>query len=189
MTPEQKQKIAEALGQLARRPGDETTWEIVFVNSWATAVATANLVFRGVLDLAEDAAQQAFARVLRYGDFKELQDPTAFLNYLKAVCRRVARDDLIRLARHTGHASLAELEAELPSLTATPEQDLVAIELEEELMQQLNESERELLKLLIEGYGVSEICEKLDLSYSAVGVRVFRLREKLSNYLTTKKLK
>jgi len=189
MTPEQKQKIAEALGQLARRPGDETAWEIVFVNSWATAVATANQMFRGVLDLAEDAAQQAFARVQRYSDFKELQDPTAFLNYLKAVCRSVARDDLTRLARHTGHTSLAELEAELPSRTATPEQDLVAIELEEDLMQQLNDSERNLLKLLVEGYGVSEIREKLGLSYSAVGVRVFRLREKLSNYLITKKLK
>jgi len=139
--------------------------------------------------IAEDAAQQAFARVLRYGDFSKLQDPTAFLNYLKAVCRRVARDDLTRLARHTGHASLAELEAELPSRTATPEQDFVAVELEEELMQQLNESERDLLKLLVAGYGVSEIREKLGLNYSVVGVRVFRLREKLSNYLSSKKLK
>jgi len=189
MTPEQMQKMAEALEQLARRPDDETAWQIVFVNSWATAVATANQTFRGVLDLAEDAAQQAFARVLRYGDFKELQDPRAFSNYLKAVCRRVARDDLTRLARHTGHASLAELEAELPSRTATPEQDLVAVELEEELMQHLNESERQLLKLLVEGYGVSEIRGKLGLGYSAVGVRVFRLREKLSNYLISKKLK
>jgi RNA polymerase sigma factor (sigma-70 family) len=191
MTPEQHRKLAEALERLAEQPTDEEAWHVVFVHSWATALATANQVFRGVLDLAEDAAQESFARILRYGDFQELRDPTAFLSYLKAICRRVARDDLVRLARRTGHASVAELEAaqQLLSQTPTPEQDLVAMELEEDLMKQLNEGEQVLLKLLIEGYGVSEICEKFEIGYSAAGVRVFRLREKLAKYLISKKLK
>jgi RNA polymerase sigma factor (sigma-70 family) len=191
VTPEQNLEFARALKQLVRKPEDQEAWQTVFGYSWPTAVTTANWVFRGVVDLAEDSAQSAFARILQYGDLHELQEPAAFLAYLKAVCRRVARDDLTRLARHTGHASFEELESvrEFPATTPTPEEQFAALEMEGELAKELNENEKVLLQLLLEGYGVSEIQERLGLPYSAVGVRIFRLREKLAKYMKDKGLK
>jgi hypothetical protein len=59
----------------------------------------------------------------------------------------------MRLARHTGHTSLKELESvhEVPATTPTPEEDFAAREMGEELARELNDNEKVLLQLLM-GY-------------------------------------
>jgi hypothetical protein len=73
MTLEQNPDFALALKRLRQSTRDEQAWQTVFACSWPTAVATAARIFRGVVDLAEDSAQRAFARVLQYGDFENLK--------------------------------------------------------------------------------------------------------------------
>jgi hypothetical protein len=68
----------------------------------------------------------------------------------------------------------------------TPEDVVIAQETLDEFMNQLDESDREMLRLSIEGYDLAEIADRLGLSYSNAGVRLHRSRERLRNYLKTR---
>ena len=83
-----KEQLINALRRLATNRDDSEAWEILFTASWATALTAAHRVLRGELDLAQDVAQEAFRRVVRYCDFLEIRDADAFLAYLAAGCQK-----------------------------------------------------------------------------------------------------
>jgi hypothetical protein len=82
--------LKNALKGLSVDRTDEDAWRVLFEQSWATALVTANRVLRGQLELARDVAQEAFHRIVRCCKFTGLLDPDDFLLYLKAVCRNAA---------------------------------------------------------------------------------------------------
>jgi RNA polymerase sigma factor (sigma-70 family) len=189
MEPQIRERLGEALAQLAADRKDEGAWRMLFDCSWATALSTANRILRGQLDIARDVAQEVFQRVVRYCDFGQLKDPDAFLLYLKAISRNAARD----AARALGAAAVVESveESVIENLRVSPEtpENLVrAQQLMSELLVQLDEESRDLLNLLIQGYTVAEIAARLNLSYSNAGVRLHRLRQLLRNYLKEREI-
>jgi hypothetical protein len=105
MEPQSKQRLAQALAHLASDRTDEDAWRSLLDCSWATALSTANRILRGELEIARDVAQEAFQRVVRYCDFRQLQDPDAFLLYLKAISR--IRRYSTRLRRKMSSSSMA----------------------------------------------------------------------------------
>jgi RNA polymerase sigma factor (sigma-70 family) len=186
-----KEQLQEALKILADDRSNEEAWRIVFRSAWGTGLSAASRTLRGQLDLAKDVTQEAFQRMIKYFDFQELQDPDAFLSYFRAVCRNVARDALVRLAPELAAETPLE-ETEIVSSQveqpASPEQLLRAKQLKDELFATLDATDQQLLKLLIEGYALSDISQRLGLTYGNVAVRLHRLREMLSKYMKKRHL-
>jgi len=172
------------------RRDDPRAWEIVITGSWGTALAVAHRVLRGQLEPAQDVAQEVFRRIVQYCNFQELQDADEFLAYLRAVSLNASRDALRRLAPRAADVPLEDLETgrEPRSRPETPEEILLARQLREELLAQLDPTDQKLLQLLIAGYSLGEIAKRLGLTYSNAGVRLYRLREFLRDYITEKGL-
>lgn len=184
-------QLAAALTHLAADRGDQDAWRILFLGAWGTGVSAANRTLRGQLDIAKDVTQEAFQRIIKYCDFARLQEPEAFLSYFRAVCRNVARDALTRLAPELANqVPLEELETPSPRVEkpATPEELTRASQLKNELLASLAPSDKQLMLFLIEGYTLSEISSRMDLSYENAGVRLHRLRETLRKYMHEKDL-
>jgi RNA polymerase sigma factor (sigma-70 family) len=187
MTPSETQQMHQALRALAADSQNDEAWRSLITLTFPVALATANRIVRGALDLAKDSSWEAFARIARYGDFEllALMEPTAFLRYLKQVTRRTAYDLLRSLALHSPEVRLgfARSAEEIQSNTPTPEQTLAANELRSEILNALDPEERHLLNLVIEGFTLSEIGEQLQISYEAAGLRKHRVRRKILNHM------
>jgi RNA polymerase sigma factor (sigma-70 family) len=186
-----KSRLTEALRRLAADTSDQEAWRILFMGAWGTGLSAANRTLRGQVELAKDVTQEAFQRLIKYCDFQELQNPDAFLPYFRAVCRNVARDALTRLAPElAAHVPLEELDTASPRLEkpATPEELARAEQLKHELLATLDPEEQQLFRLLIEGYTLPEVSDRLNLSYANAAVRLHRLRIRLRNYMKNKNL-
>jgi RNA polymerase sigma factor (sigma-70 family) len=175
-------QLQNALKSLSVNRTDEDAWRILFEQTRATAVDAAKRVLRSQAELAHDVAQEAFLRIFRYSKFEDLPEVESFLRYLRAVCRNAARDALKDLAAGSVAAEEVKLE-EIRVSEETPEDLVLAQETLNEFMNQLDESDRQMLSLSMEGYDLGEIADRLALSYSNAGVRLHRSRERLRNYL------
>jgi RNA polymerase sigma factor (sigma-70 family) len=177
-------QLQNALKSLSVDRTDEDAWRILYDQTRSTAVAAAKRVLRDQAELADDVAQEAFLRIFRYCKFEDLPDNDAFLAYLRAVCRNAARDMLKDLAAESGIENAEDGELEAIRVSAeTPEDLAIAQETLIDFMNQLDEADREMLRLSMEGYDQAEIADRLALSYRNAGVRLHRTRERLRNYL------
>jgi RNA polymerase sigma factor (sigma-70 family) len=180
-------QLQNALQSLSVNRTDEDAWRILFEQTRATGVDAAKRVLRGQAELARDVAQEAFLRIFRYSKFEDLPEVDGFLRYLRAVCRNAARDALKDLAAGSVVDSAEEVKLERIRVSKeTPEDFVIAQETLNEFMNQLDESDRQVLSLSMEGYDLGEIADRLALSYSNTGVRLHRSRERLRNYLKTR---
>jgi RNA polymerase sigma factor (sigma-70 family) len=192
MTPSETQETRQALRALAVDSQNDDAWRCLINVAFPIALATANRILRGALDLAKDSTWEAFARIARYGDFQllALMEPAAFLRYLKQITRRTSYDLLRSLARRSSEMQfgLTLCEEGIRSNVPTPEQSLAANELHTEILNALDPDERRLLNLVIEGFTLDEIAERMEITYEAAGVRKHRIRQKIRNYLTARGL-
>jgi RNA polymerase sigma-70 factor (ECF subfamily) len=133
---------------------------------------------------AEDAAQEAFLRLLRYRS--RLPGVRDLKTYLASIAWRVAAER----RRKAGEAVMDDvnaLAAELPSLGARADQELIGAELGEivgRLMSALPENLRDPLALsTLEEMSPSEVAAVLGINEAAVRSRVFRARQILKEKL------
>ncbi len=70
---------------LARRFDDEQAWAILHKIIRPLVLATACRNLRGHLGLAEDACQEVFLRLVRFGPFSKIKRPEDFRKYVCAV--------------------------------------------------------------------------------------------------------
>jgi RNA polymerase sigma-70 factor, ECF subfamily len=175
------------LSRLAQVPDDPKAWEALFRRYWPYVFAINYRLLRGNRDLAEDASQDVFLRIARYRPFADLRDPAAFKAYLRIVARNVCRDYLRWSRREESGEQRLEDQSDLfgadGNATAVQEVD----EILKDLTRDLSDVEQRLVRMLIDGYGLGDIAQSLGLTYSAAGVRVHRLRNKLRNRLSLKK--
>ncbi len=187
MTFHENERLRQALQVLGVDRRDDDAWRTLIDLAFPIALATANRMLRGALDLAKDATWEAFARIARYADFEllALSEPGAFLRYLKQVTRRTSYDLLRSLARRSPEfqPGLVDLEGNIESSDPTPEATLAADELRSDILNILESEERRLLNLVLEGFTLPEIAGHLQISYASAGVRVHRLREKIRKHL------
>jgi RNA polymerase sigma-70 factor (ECF subfamily) len=175
-------QLQNALKTLSVNRTDEDAWRVLYKQTRSPAVDAAKRVLRDQDELADDVAQEAYLRIFRYCKFADLQEIDAFLRYLRTVCRNAALDMLKSLGQSSEQGELADSRVS----EETPEDVVIAQETLDEFMNQLDESDREMLRLSIEGYDLAEIADRLGLSYSNAGVRLHRSRERLRNYLKTR---
>jgi RNA polymerase sigma factor (sigma-70 family) len=181
-TPSQ---IDSVLAELAIDRHDRDAWRSLFEMLWQRVKATTYYALSGRLDLAEDAAQEVFTRLLRYCDFGKFPDAASFHAYLRTVSRNAANDIRREAAWQT--VDISEQEVELHrTFPAQSAEDRAAIaELFERIWQFLSEDERILARMISEGYTLAQIGQELHLTENAVSVRWFRLRSRVRNILKT----
>jgi RNA polymerase sigma factor (sigma-70 family) len=134
--------------------------------------------------LAEDALQEAFLKIFQYAKFEEFKtNPEAFRPYALVICRNVARGYLEHLSRDPRVTKEANLESMTSATTIDPELYALRSKLLQEVLVRANEDDRTLLNLLLMGYTIKEIADRLSLSYTNTAVKIHRLWAHIANSL------
>lgn len=173
-----------ALSRLALNRADEEGWRQLYTVTWPFVVSVTYRQLRGSRDEARDAAQEVFKRLVAYFDFCRLADAVEFRRYLRTMAVNVARD-----ARSRGLPGDSRLGKSLRGRVARPNEaerpdDLaVAEQVRRKLVQALSREDRVLLALVLEGYALAEIANRMGLTTNAAAVRVHRLRGRVRRRL------
>ncbi len=124
--------------------------------------------------LAEDAAQQAFAKAAV--NLPKLRKADQFGRWVAAICRNEARD----LARAR---QVARMDGEMPA--AEPESDRLAVtEVVKRALGRLSSEAREVVFLrFYDGLSYDQISEVLGISEQAINGRLRRAKRELAEYL------
>jgi RNA polymerase sigma-70 factor (ECF subfamily) len=138
------------------------------------AMVSIGYSFLGDHQLAEDAAQESFARALVH--LSSLKKRTRFAPWLAAICRNVAKDMLTAKAKRRTAEDISQVTLDSDSAESTG--------IIREAIRQLPASARELLVLrYYNGLSYEQIGCVLGISKSAINGRLARAKRKLADYL------
>ena len=150
----------ESFGELCRR--------------YYAAMAAIAYAVLGDHQLAEDAAQESFARALI--NLKNLKNKSRFVPWLAAICRNVAKDMVAIRARR--------IKVEDLSNTDQNSNDIENIHAVRRAIEQLPAPAKELMVLrYYNGLSYEQIGSILGISRAAINGRILRAKRKLANYL------
>ena len=168
MSPEvQRRLVDKALG------GDIESFGELCTHYYASMVAIAYSVLTDH-QLAEDAAQEAFARALV--NLRKVNKPGRFGTWLARICRNVAVDMVRLKAKETNCEDLS-----WHSRTGTGDADGEAVR---EAIARLAEADRELIVLrYYNSLSYEQISEVLGVSKAAINGRLTRVKQKLAGHL------
>jgi RNA polymerase sigma factor (sigma-70 family) len=179
-------QLESLLAELSTNRQTREAWESLFQMLWPRVKATTYRALSGRMDLAEDAAQEVFVRLLRYCDFGKFPDAASFLAYLHTVSRNSANDVRREAAWQTVDISEREAELRRTFPVQSSEQRAATAELFARVWQTLSEEERVVASRTADGHSMGEIAQELGLTANAVSVRWFRLRSRIRNLLKDK---
>ena len=124
--------------------------------------------------LAEDAAQESFARALI--SLKKLKNKYKFAPWLAAICRNVAKD---MVAKNTGQIN-TEAVSQIPDRPKRDNSDVMVYE----ALDKLPDSDKELIVLrYYDNSSYEEISSVLGISGAAINGRLTRAKRKIAKYL------
>jgi RNA polymerase sigma factor (sigma-70 family) len=170
-------QLESILDQLKNFRNDEKAWADLYTGLWPWVFANIYRYLRGTSRLAEDASQDVFVRLLRYCEFHKVQDPVAFRAYLRIVCKNVARDYYTKDIKR----SEIQLRKEGRNIISSEEEE-IRIKIDN-VLANLDDMEKRLIQLTMDGYTMQEIIEETDWSYSNTAIRLYRLKKKVRDYL------
>jgi len=173
-------------GPPARRPdivlieavisGDPDSFTELCRRHYPAMVAIAHSAL-GDRHLAEDAAQQAFAKAAE--KLPQLKKKSQFAGWLAAICRNAARD----IVRNT---KLLRSANDVSMIAAEPREESVN-ETVKEALSKLSASAREVIFLrYYDGMSYEQISAVLGISEQAINGRLRRAKRKLADYLRRK---
>jgi RNA polymerase sigma factor (sigma-70 family) len=180
MKTAQELPLTSILATLAMERGDQGAWAQLYERTWTYAFRVNSCVLRRA-DIAEDATQEVFVRLIRYCAFSQFSNEKAFLAYLGQVCRNVSRS-LNTRSRRRGETSLSQLMETEPMIVAVSpylEAHMECEQMREIVVGQLATPDRSILELWLRGNTIPEIASIEGISYGNVAVRLHRLRRKL----------
>jgi len=126
----------------------------------------------GTKEKAEDLVQESIERFIKYDGLEKVQTDAEAVSYLIKTGKRLWIDQIRGEQESVPYADGRESETD-DSQSLEKEMEI------ERLAEQLKEDDRNLVMWIREGRSIQELAERLRISYSAAGVRVHRLREKL----------
>lgn len=186
LEPAAPDELAAALGRLRQSPSDDAAWRSIYRRLWPFVVAIA---YSRVRDkgTAEDIAQDVFVRIARLRPYNRVDGPEQFRAYVWRMAVNVA-NSYARSARRR-ERSLKELwnwgGRDPPVVAAASDDRLVFKELLGLARDTIEPQDHRLLELLLEGRPLADVASELGLTYSAAGVRLHRLRQKLRKSLVS----
>ena len=153
--------------------GDTDNFTELCRRYYPAMVAIAHSII-GDRHLAEDAAQQAFAKAVR--KMSQLKNKTKFAAWLAAICRNVALD--LAQRKETLHT------ADDLSMIAAKSHENGTTEAVREALNKLSASAREVIFLrYYDGMTYEQISAVLGISEQAINGRLRRAKKKMANYL------
>jgi RNA polymerase sigma factor (sigma-70 family) len=178
-------ELSPLLKRLEASPSDEHAWSSLYRLMWPFVVAAVCRRLRGAnRQIAQDAAQEVFARLLAFPPFERVWEADAFRGYLWTMADNVAKTYVRNVL--TDEQRKAVIQNEGVNAYLDPGEAEKGLIFEQDIAQVksvLEPKEFELFGLLIKGFSIGDIAEKLGLSYSVVGVRLHRMRRKLHKLL------
>ena len=164
---------ADLTSAIRRRPDDEAAWDAWFREIYPRVVYMAAAWGRAQIDEAEEAAQGAVERFLRYRAYERVDSDRSAVLYLVRTAVRLMTD--IRRLR----------EREVPLSREGPIEERSGPDYEDldGLLRFASEEDRQVLQLVVEGHSVGEIASLLEVGYSAAGMRIHRARKRLRERL------
>ena len=164
----------------AAMDGDADSFTELCRRYYPAMVAIAHSVI-GDRHLAEDAAQQAFAKAVR--ELPQLRKRNRFAGWLAVICRNAARD----MARTVGAGPRARpitcTDEDLSTIAAESHQD-GPTEAVKESISKLSASAREVIFLrFYDGMSYEQISAVLGISEQAINGRLRRAKKKMADYL------
>ena len=182
----------ESDGTYARRvqDGDRDAFRVL-IERYEGMVFDLAHQYAGSTEDAEDLAQDAFLRA--YRRIEDLKNPDRFSSWLYGIALNRCRDYAKNIRRETYPFSRTEEQEEadaLPGGTPGQDEELITEERSEQLWAALDELSSTyatpfLLKYR-DGLTYKAMSKRLDVSVSALKVRVHRARKKLRNLLETR---
>lgn len=175
--------VDRALDMVRGNPRDEAGWREFYV---CFRPQVAGLLYRlGARGDVPDLTQDVFVRFLRYSpwrhDWSTLPDRHVVLAYL----RKITRTAVVSAVRNASHRPAEDPTAQLDDLHAAADAAAIDIgELLERLAADLSEQDGGLLRRMAHGASIAELASEYHISYSAAGVRVYRLKEKVKELLS-----
>ena len=138
---------------------------------------TPHFAFPAATGRCGDLTQETFTRFLEYRALDRVESDQHALAYLITTCRNLAIE-------RNGRALQIPMEGliELDSIPSHEQLREPVVDLERALLD-LDEEGRTLAEWMREGLSVSEIARKLGISYTAAGVRIHRLKQRLRQAL------
>ena len=175
--------LVGALNALKQDRTSETAWAKLYDLAWPFVFAVAYRMLRGQRDLADDAGQEVFLRVLRYADFKRFDSSDELYRYLSVLTKNVCHDIVSK--QGTTHQLFADPEEGMADIAsdyswATVAENRVFLR---QIFEKLSNQDKQLIALLSSGFDLEDISKRLGLSYSNTGVRLHRIRRNIDKLL------
>lgn len=153
--------------------GDIESFGLLCQQYYAAMVAVGYSVL-GEHQLAEDAAQESFARALI--NIRSLKNKQRFAPWLAGICRNVAKDMLAAKARQINTD-------DIPQATE-PDNSDEKNRLIRRAIEQLPDSAKDLVVLrYYDGLSYEQISSVLGISKASINGRLTRAKRKMANYL------
>ena len=181
-------QLEATLKRLRQMPNDQTAWGELFRLTWPFVVSLCHRSLpaaRRVLE-ADDVAQEVYFKFARYWKEKRpsIEDRDTLFSLLAVMTRQLARDAIrweTRARRDVGkEQSLSETQ------TDDGRHELAEIELLDlldKVCSALDPSDSQVLSLRLQGYELSEIAEKLDVSIRTIERKLRGIRDVLRPHL------
>ena len=153
--------------------GDAESFTELCKRYYPAMVAIAHSIL-GDRDLAEDAAQEAFAKAAV--NLPQIKNKKKFPGWLAVICRNAARELIRREKSHNRTDGLSK--------TATEDNRDDSREIVKEALNKLSASGKEIIYLrFYDGLSYEQISSVLGISEQAINGRLRRAKKKLAEYL------
>ena len=157
----------------ASTDGDIESFGLLCRRYYGAMVAVGYSVL-GEHQLAEDAAQESFARALV--NLRHLKSKESFAPWLAGICRNVAKDILADKVRQNSNEDITQTAGQ-----DNPDQNEKLIR---RAIEQLPEPAKELVVLrYYDGLSYEQIGSVLGISKASINGRLTRAKKKMANYL------
>lgn len=172
----------DRIAQIKTSPTEGEPWAQWYRATYPKIYYTVYRLSGGDIDLSEELAQEAFVKFLTYRTIDKVRDDEGATAYLRTMARHLYYDQYRKKKKER---TLNETWKITETWEAAASEDELAILRHdlEVIATQLPEQDRKILTLAIMGESLREIAAKTGLTYSNVGVRLHRLKRRLTEQL------
>jgi RNA polymerase sigma factor (sigma-70 family) len=175
--------LEHALVQLKADRRDEGAWRSLYFSLWPEIVRRLRLGRFESASHVQDLGQEVFKNLILYCRFDRFESSDDLRRYVGVVCTNAARDAWRKRRSEEDVRVGVATRSRGRVVEAQQQRNLEAAELRERILATLSTSEKHLFALVARGYELKELARRLGVSYSAAGVRLFRLRTRIQKGL------
>jgi RNA polymerase sigma factor (sigma-70 family) len=164
--------------EIRAHPSAEHAWAEWYKAQYGNVYFVAYRYAKGNPEIARELVQETFTRFIAYRCIDKVTTDRHALMFLMKICRNVAID-LHARKKDVVTVGLEHIVEQPVEPSPVPEIEI------DQALGMLEPEERRIMQWVRQGERVSDIAGKLGIAYSATGVRIFRITQKLRKILST----